>query len=86
MRDILVSLFLRLSRCSSCADAEYTRLPRSWWMRMFFPSRRLYRCSVCEQRIFGLKKDMDAVAWAMTTAKFFAAAGASPTPAPSAKS
>ncbi|MCJ0763419.1 hypothetical protein [Variovorax terrae] len=72
---------LSLNRCS-CAGAEYARITRSAWMRLF-PSRRLYQCSECHARIFGLKKEMDALNWAMTTAKFFAAAAK---PSPSGKS
>ncbi len=30
-----------------CVDGAQVRLDRRWWMRIFFPARRFYRCSSC---------------------------------------
>ncbi len=37
---------MRLTACG-CGTGRLERIERSWWMRVLFPSRRLYYCSVC---------------------------------------
>lgn len=40
---------MRLSVCA-CGTEHLERIERSWWMRLLFPSRRLYWCSRCRRR------------------------------------
>lgn len=37
---------MRLQPCG-CEDTRYDRIQRRWWMRTFFPGRRLYQCGRC---------------------------------------
>lgn len=41
---------MKLTVCG-CAAYHFDRIERSWWMRLLFPSRRLYRCSGCGARL-----------------------------------
>ncbi len=40
---------VHLKRCQ-CAAGDFQRVQRSRWMRLFFPSRRLYACADCRGR------------------------------------
>jgi hypothetical protein len=40
---------VHLKRCY-CPAGDFQRVQRSRWMRLFFPSRRLYACADCRGR------------------------------------
>jgi len=42
---------MRWTLCG-CGTADMSRLPRAWWMRAFFPSRRRYQCATCGHSMF----------------------------------
>ena len=64
------NMSLSFTPCS-CQGGNHYRVPRSLWMQLF-PTRRLYQCSECDQRILAVKKDMEAAKWAATTSAFTA--------------
>lgn len=41
---------MRFTRCS-CDEDLYVRIPRALWMRMLWPSRRLYYCHLCNRKM-----------------------------------
>jgi len=45
---------IMLTACE-CNFADVVRVKRSWWMRLFFKSMRLYHCAKCKSNIFGSK-------------------------------
>jgi hypothetical protein len=61
---------LLLRRCS-CNDAEYARIQRSSWMRLF-PSRRLFQCKVCHVQIFALQAEINSMNWRLITDRLIA--------------
>jgi hypothetical protein len=36
----------------SCGGRELNKIQRTWWMRILFPYRRLYRCARCTEHLF----------------------------------
>jgi hypothetical protein len=42
---------MRWTLCG-CGAADLVRVPRWWWMRTFFPSRRRYHCEKCGRSLF----------------------------------
>lgn len=41
---------MKLRPCK-CGLSHYTRVRRSWWMRLVGTNRWLYECSMCESRM-----------------------------------
>jgi len=41
---------MKLTVCA-CGVDRLDRIERSWWMRVLFPSRRLYRCGGCGAKL-----------------------------------
>lgn len=40
---------MKLTVCG-CGTGHLERVERSWWMRLLFPGRRLYYCSMCRSK------------------------------------
>jgi hypothetical protein len=47
-------------KCPHCGSAEYVRIPRKSWMRIF-KSSYLYECNLCRNEFILLQYDKDKV-------------------------
>ena len=50
---------LLFNKCE-CDWGDLSRIPRSWWMRLF-KSRRLYFCTGCQSRLFAHRNSIEGV-------------------------
>ena len=39
-----------MEKCPDCGSEVTRRIPRAWWMRLFFPSSVRILCSQCGER------------------------------------
>ena len=54
-----------------CHFGELSRVPRTWWMRIF-SSRRLYHCRKCESDVFANQRMVEGSSgWQTTSQKMF---------------
>ncbi len=48
---------LLFNKCE-CDWGDLSRIPRSWWMRLFW-SRRLYFCTACKSRLLARRSAIE---------------------------